>query len=139
MTDVRDTDEELERIRRRKLQALLEERRRREETQRAAEEKAQRRQRLIQAIFEPDALAYLERLRHSKPALATRIEDIAIYLFLRRQLVYKITKEGVIMVQRRLEGVSPRIMVKRRGEEAVSLYEAIKKDLNEQGGPSGSS
>jgi len=127
-------DEELARIRRRKLQALLEERRRREEARREVEARAERRQRLLRAIFEPGALAYLEKLKVSKPGLAARIEDIALYLFMRRQLVYRITREGVVAVQRRLEGVGPRIMVKRRGEEAVSLYEAVRRDLSERGG-----
>ena len=67
----------------------------------------------------------------TKPQLVRRIEDLAIALYLRRQLVDRIPKMGVILVQRKLEGVESKITVKRRGEEAVSFYEAVRKDLDE--------
>ncbi len=125
--------DELSIIRRRKLQAILKEKKQQEAVREIEEEQQQKRQRLIQEIFMPDAVSYLVELRQTKPHLAARIEDIAITLFLRRQLVRKIPKIGVLQVQRRLEGVEPKIMVKRRGEEAISFYESVRKDLEEQG------
>lgn len=127
-----DTDE-LSLIRRRKMQAILKEKKQLEAAKEVEEEQEQRRQLLLQEIFMPDAISYLTELKQTKPHLARRIEDIALTLFLQRQLVRKIPKIGVLQVQRRLEGVEPKIMVKRRGEEAVSFYESVRKDLEEQG------
>lgn len=124
--------DELARIRQRKLQALLEQQRRQEAAKHAEAEHAKEREKLVQTIFMPDAVAYLNQLRQSKPQLATQIEDIAIMLFSEQQLVEPIPKEGVQLVERRLEGVEPRITVKRRGKEAASLYEVVRKDLTEK-------
>lgn len=124
--------DELSLIRRRKLQAILKEKKQQEAAREVEEEQEQRRQQLLREIFMPDAFSYLVELRQTKPHLATRIEDIALSLFLRRQLVRKIPKIGVLQVQRRLEGVEPKIMVKRRGEDAISFYESVRKDLEEQ-------
>jgi len=126
-----DTDE-LARIRQRKLQALLEQQRRQEAAIQAEAEQAKEREKLIQAIFTPDAVAYLNQMQESRPQLATQIEDIAIMLFSEQQLVEPIPKAGVLLVERRLQGIEPRITVKRRGKEATSLYEVIRKDLTEK-------
>jgi DNA-binding TFAR19-related protein (PDSD5 family) len=126
-----DTDE-LTRIRQRKLQALLERQRQQEAAKQAVAEKAKEREKLVQAIFMPDAVTYLNQMRQTKPQLATQIEDIAIMLFSEQQLVEPIPKEGVQLVERRLEGVESRITVKRRGREATTLYETVRKDLTEK-------
>lgn len=123
--------DELTRIRRRKIQALVEEQRRQEAAKEVMASQEKEREKLVQAIFMPDAITYLADLRKNKPQLAARIEDIAILLYSRHQLIRQIPKMGVLLVQRRLEGVESRITVKRRGEEAVSLYEAVRKDLSE--------
>jgi DNA-binding TFAR19-related protein (PDSD5 family) len=124
--------DELKRIRERKLQALIAEQQRREAVNSVRIEREKERKQVVQAIFLPDALDYLEGLRKRKPDIANRIEDLAITLFLRRQLVNRIPKAGVLLVQRKLEGVEPKITVKRRGEDEVSFYEAVRKDLAEQ-------
>ena len=124
--------DELERIRRRKMQALIDAQRDREETKEVVDEREKERVKLVTALFMPDAIDYLNQLKNTKPQLVRRIEDLAIALYLRRQLVDRIPKMGVILVQRKLEGVEPKITVKRRGEEAVSFYEAVRKDLEEQ-------
>ena len=123
-----DSDE-LKRIRERKLQALIKDQERREEVKEEVEEREKEREKIIEALFLPDAVAYLEELKKTKPTLAHRIEDLAITLYLRKQLINRIPKTGVILVQRKLEGVEPKITVKRRGEDEVSFYEAVKKDL----------
>lgn len=126
----KDTDE-LARIRKRKMEALMQESQRREEIKTVAVEKDKEREHLIKTIFLPEAVTYLKELERAKPQVAKRIEDLAILLYLRRQLTMRIPKEGVVLVQRRLEGVEPKITVKRRGEDAVSFYEAVRKDLAE--------
>ncbi|MFX1561730.1 MAG: DNA-binding protein [Promethearchaeota archaeon] len=123
--------DELARIRQRKIHALVEEKRRQEVAKEAKAVQKKEREKLLRIIFMPDAIAYLEELRKSKPQLASRIEDIAILLYSQQQLPGQIPKMGVLLVQRRLEGVESRITVKRRGEDAVSLYEAVRKDLSE--------
>ncbi|MDO8055863.1 MAG: DNA-binding protein [Candidatus Hermodarchaeota archaeon] len=127
----KETDE-LKRIREQKMKALVQEQQRQEALKSVKADREKERDYLIKAIFLPDAVAYLEALHKTKPDIATRIEDIAITLFTRRQLITRIPKTGVILVQRKLEGVEPKITVKRRGEEEVSFYEAVRKDLAEQ-------
>ena len=87
------------------MQAILKQKKQQEAAKEVEEEQEQRRQLLLREIFMPDALSYLAELRDTKPHLARRIEDIALTLFLQRQLIRKIPKIGVLQVQRRLEGV----------------------------------
>lgn len=121
--------DELKRIRERKIQALLKEQKRLEAAKDAKVERDKERDQLVQTIFLPDAVTYLQELKKTKPEIATRIEELAIALFLRRQLFNRIPKTGVQLVQRKLEGIEPKITVKRRGEDEISFYEAVKKDL----------
>jgi DNA-binding TFAR19-related protein (PDSD5 family) len=121
--------DELKRIRERKMQALIKEQERRAAIKDEVEEREKEREQIIDALFLPDAVAYLKELKKNKPTIAHRIEELAIALYLRRQLINRIPKSGVILVQRKLEGVEPKITVKRRGEDEVSFYEAVKKDL----------
>lgn len=125
--------DELKRIRERKMQALIKEQERRAAIKDEVEEREKEREQIIDALFLPDAVAYLQELKKTKPTIAHRIEDLAIALYLRRQLINRIPKSGVILVQRKLEGVEPKITVKRRGEDEVSFYEAVKKDLAKKG------
>jgi DNA-binding TFAR19-related protein (PDSD5 family) len=128
----KDTDE-LKRIRERKMQALIKEQARREALKLENEERIKQREtkrgKIVEKLFLPDAVAYLNELKQTKPAVAERIADLAIALYMRGQLINRIPKTGVILVQRKLEGVEPKITVKRRGEDEVSFYEAVKKDL----------
>ncbi|MFX0167828.1 MAG: DNA-binding protein [Candidatus Hodarchaeota archaeon] len=124
--------EELKRIREQKLKALVQEQQRREALKEVKTQREKERDELIRLIFLPDAVTYLETLHKTKSELASRIEDIAITLYSRGQLFTRIPKTGVILVQRKLEGVEPKITVKRRGEDEVSFYEAVRKDLTEQ-------
>ncbi len=126
-----DKPDELARIRKRKIEALLKAKKQREEVEAASAERIKQREQILQAIFEPDAYTYLQELKTTKPQIANKIEDVALALYLRQQLLSPIPKMGVILVQRKLEGVEPTIKVKRRGEEAVSFYEAVRKDLAE--------
>ena len=124
--------DELKRLRERKIKALIKEQERREAIKDEVVEREKEREKIIEALFLPDAVAYLEELKKTKPIIAHRIEDLAIALYLRRQLINRIPKTGVILVQRKLEGVEPKITVKRRGEDEVSFYEAVKKDIANQ-------
>ncbi len=126
----KDADD-LKRIRERKIQALIKEQQRREAVKDAIAQREKEREQLIVALFLPDAVTYLKKLRETKPQIANRIEDLAIALYSRRHLINRIPKEGVLLVQRKLEGVEPKITVKRRGEDEVSFYEAVKKELAE--------
>jgi DNA-binding TFAR19-related protein (PDSD5 family) len=123
---------ELKRLRERKMKALIKEQERREAVKDEVVEREKEREKIIEALFLPDAVAYLEELKKTKPIIAHRIEDLAITLYVRRQLINRIPKTGVILVQRKLEGVEPKITVKRRGEDEVSFYEAVKKDITKQ-------
>jgi DNA-binding TFAR19-related protein (PDSD5 family) len=114
------------------MKALVQEQQRQDALKSVKAEREKEREYLIKAIFLPDAVDYLKSLRKTKPLLAARIEDLAITLYTRRQLITRIPKTGVLLVQRKLEGVESKITVKRRGEDEVSFYEAVRKDLTKQ-------
>ncbi len=127
--------DELEKIKQRKLRQILKraeqmqstKTKMEEETKERAAEVKKARMQILSRILEPDANKYLTRLRDSKPEIAQRIENIIISLFLQKQLIY-VSKVQIRALERRLEGVEPSIMVKRRGKKMKSLSDAIRKE-----------
>ncbi len=127
--------DELEKIKQRKLKQLLERAERMQSTKAKLEEKQKEqaaevmkaRMQILSRILEPDANKYFARLRGSKPEIAQRIENIILSLFLQKQLI-SVSKVQIRAIERRLEGVEPSIMVKRRGKKIKSLSDAIRKE-----------
>ena len=127
--------EELEKIKQRKLKQMLE---RAEQMQSAKakldEEQKERAAKVIEArlqilsrVLEPEAHKYFTYLRDTKPAIAQQIESIIISLFLQEKLV-SASKVQIRALERRIEGVEPSIMVKRRGKKEESLSDAIRRE-----------
>lgn len=127
--------DELEKIKQRKLRQILERAEQMQstkaklekETKEQATEVKKARMQILSRILEPDANKYLAQLRDSKPEIAQRIENIILSLFLQKQLI-SVSKVQIRALERRLEGVEPSIMVKRRGKKMKSLSDAIRKE-----------
>ncbi|MFQ6123271.1 MAG: DNA-binding protein [Candidatus Heimdallarchaeota archaeon] len=127
--------DELEKIKQRKLKQILERAEQMQSTKVKLEEEQKERtaevmkarMQIFSRILEPDAKKYLAQLRSNKPKIAQRIENIILTLFLKKQII-SVSKVQIRALERRLEGVKPSIMVKRRGKEMKSLSDAIRKE-----------
>lgn len=125
------SDDELEAIKRRKMMELMQKylaQKQQEETQEdAQEELAEKKEMVLRYVMLPDALSYLENLRKTKPKIVEQIEDAIIVLVAYRRLQRKINKIDIMRIERKLEGVEPRIMFKKRGEDhAIDIEEKLK-------------
>ncbi len=126
-----DDDAELERIRRRKMEALLAREKKLREQQESKQKVDNERQKLLQRFLAPDAASYLEGLRKTQPAIAKRIEDVFLYLIVYRGVRQMFSQLDVRYVERQIKGEGPRIRIQRDGEVSdFSEYvrEAIHKD-----------
>lgn len=127
--------DELEKIKQRKLKRLLERAEKRqamkekeEEVQQAKETRVKEaRSYILARTLDPEASDYLAHLKTTKPDIAQQIESIIVTLVIQRRLNY-VTKVYIRALERRIEGVEPSILVKRRGKEAETLSDAIRKD-----------
>ncbi|MFX0068019.1 MAG: DNA-binding protein [Promethearchaeota archaeon] len=119
--------DELERIKKKKLMELMKEAEKREREEEKQKEVDSRKDQILKTVCMPDAYSYLESLRRAKPITANGIERIIIYLTTQRRLEGKVTKTGVMILERRIEGVEPKIRIKHRGEDLVDLSEKLRK------------
>jgi DNA-binding TFAR19-related protein (PDSD5 family) len=120
--------DELERIRQKKLEEL---RRQAVERQKLEEDKkkaGEAKKRILIAVLEPEASQYLEELRGRDAATANEIEDIVLRAVLSRQLKYKLEAVDIEGLERRIKGIEPRIVIKRRGKDEIDLNEKLKED-----------
>nr|MDO8100142.1 hypothetical protein [Candidatus Njordarchaeota archaeon] len=83
---------------------------------------------ILVAALELDAAQYLEELRGKDAATAAEIEDIVLRAVLNRQLKYKLEAVDVEALERRIKGIEPKIVIKRRGRAEIDLNEKLKED-----------
>ena len=125
------SDDELEAIKRRKMlklmQKTLAQKQQKEKQGNAQKELAEKKQMVLGYVMLPEALSYLEHLRKAKPKIAEQIEDAIIMLVAYRRLQRRLTKIDVMRIERRLEGVEPRIVYKKKGEDKpIDIEEKLK-------------
>jgi DNA-binding TFAR19-related protein (PDSD5 family) len=120
--------DELERIKLKKLEELRRhaaERQKQEEDKKKAEEAKKK---ILVAVLEPEAARYLGELRGRDAATATEIEDIIMRAVLTRELKYRLEAVDLEALERRIKGIEPRIVIKRRGRDEVDFDEKLKED-----------
>nr|MDO8132592.1 hypothetical protein [Candidatus Njordarchaeum guaymaensis] len=120
--------DELERIKLKKLEEL---RRQAAERQKLEEDKkkvGETKKKILVAVLVPEATQYLEELRRRDAATAAEIEDIVLRAVLSRQLKYKLEAVDVEALERRIKGIEPKIVIKRRGRDEIDLNEKLKED-----------
>jgi programmed cell death protein 5 len=125
------SDEELEAIKRRKMMELMQknlaQKQEKEKQENAQSEQAERKEMVLKYVLLPDGLNYLKSLRDTKPQIAEQIEDAIIVLVAQRKIQRKLDKIDIMRAERKLEGVEPRIMYKKRGEDhPVDIEEKLK-------------
>jgi len=127
--------DELEKIKQRKLKKFLE-RAKKIQSMKEKEKEIQQEQEsrvrearsyILEKTLDPEASNYLAQIRTAKPDTAKQIESIIVTLVLQRRLAY-VTKVDIRALERRIEGVEPSILVKRRGKETETLSDAIRKE-----------
>ncbi|MHA1578277.1 MAG: DNA-binding protein [Candidatus Freyarchaeota archaeon] len=127
------SDDELEAIKRRKMlelmQKTLAKKQQKENAQKdnAQKELVEKKQMVLGYVMLPEALSYLEHLRKAKPKIAEQIEDAVIMLVAYRRLQRRLTKIDIMRIERKLEGVEPRIVYKKKGEDKpIDIEERLK-------------
>ncbi len=137
MTD----DDELEKIRKKRLeqfqkrlvnakeeeskQKLLEEERKKKEG-----ETEEAKLKIMKAVLESDAyIYYINELKPKYPKVAERITETLIYLISQNQLRSKLSRNDLIVLQRKILGIGPTIKVKFQGDEKpVELSKKLKEE-----------
>ncbi|RLG61221.1 hypothetical protein DRN86_00465 [Candidatus Geothermarchaeota archaeon] len=106
------SDEELERIMRKKLlkyMRMIELSKRKAEEEKRIKEKKEK---ILRGILTEKAYDYLLNLRKSQAKVAEQVENIVLYLFLNDQLTEKLTEIDLMYLKRKLTGETGRIYVK---------------------------
>lgn len=126
------SDDELELIRSRKLLEMMKTAAKKPAVEQRKSEKDKlegEKERLFAVVLTAEAKRYLDKLRAGKPAVAEKIENAIVYIFANRLINRKLTEIDIMKMERKVEGVEPKIMIKRRGEDkSLDLAEALKKD-----------
>lgn len=143
--DDASTEDELDRIKRRKMAEILRLQKQREEQearvarhQKSLEEK---RAWLLEYILQPSAQQYLAQVRTRNPGLAQRIENMIVtpQVLAQLDLLLQLIRIGrlprniipvteIQYLERKILGVKSKITVKKRGEDHVDLSSFLSQD-----------
>lgn len=111
-----DDESELAMIRRKKMAELMA----REKEQKAERERKMKvdveRGKLLKRFLEPDAFAYLERLKQSEPDVGSKVEEIVLYLVVNQGIREMFGQTEIVYIERQVKGEEPKIRVERDGE-----------------------
>ena len=128
-------DKELDSLREKRKRELLSQSIKKELEQKKREEELQKiKSRQVKAtmivnqVLEPDAIAYMDWLTKNNPYVAQTIKDTIILLINKKMLRKPLSKIDIMKIERELTGQESSIKVKKRGKEAESLDEKLKKD-----------
>ncbi len=121
-------EDELERLRHKKLAGMMkrvEEEKKKEELKKS---KGDPKDQFLKALLLPDAYDYYKtQILPQRPYIATKIVEVLQYLVTTENLQTKITKEEIILIDRKLSGTGPSIRIKRSGEDFSDISTALKK------------
>ena len=128
-------DKELDSLREKRKRELLSQSIKKELEQKKREEELQKiKSRQVKAtmivnnVLEPDAIAYMDWLTKNNPYVAQTIKDTIILIINKKMLRKPLSKIDIMKIERELTGQESSIKVKKRGKEAESLDEKLKKD-----------
>lgn len=139
-----DTDEvednELERIRKKKMQELLNKKKQQEQTQQHRSSLEEKVDFVLKTVLEPAAYQHLNQLKENEPNVYQYVrqelvgQDVVqnidlLIMLIRRQggVPQKIPRDVIRYLERKAKGVKSKIQVK-RGDEMMDLGSYIKKD-----------
>jgi DNA-binding TFAR19-related protein (PDSD5 family) len=124
--------DELERIKLRKMEEMrrqIEQKKKLDQDQKKMDENKKK---IFVAVLEPDAYQYFEGLKKRDAATAEEIENLVLKLALGRQLRYKLEAIEIEALERKIKGVEPRIVIKRRGGDEIDLTEKLKSEREDE-------
>jgi DNA-binding TFAR19-related protein (PDSD5 family) len=142
MNDEKEKDDqhELNKIRMKKLQAMMDAQKQKEETQKQSSSLQDKIDFVLRVVLAPDAYEYLKKLEESDPNVYQRIYnelisqdvvqniDYLVYMIQRRGGVpRKIPKDVIVYLERQIKGIKSRIKVK-RGDDIMDLGSYLTKD-----------
>ncbi len=142
MNDKKEKDDqhELNKIRMKKLQAMMDAQKQKEETQKQSSSLQDKIDFVLRVVLAPDAYEYLKKLEESDPNVYQRIYnelishdvvqniDYLVYMIQRRGGVpRKIPKDVIVYLERQIKGIKSRIKVK-RGDDIMDLGSYLTKD-----------
>ncbi len=128
--------DELEAIRRKKMQELM----RRLQTKEEEKEKKKipksqdiRRavEEIMKNILDDEAYEYLKSVEKVSPEIADKIKIVVINAFRFGYINHILTRPEIRIIERKITGEEGKIFIKRRGEEMVDLSKAIREKLSE--------
>jgi programmed cell death protein 5 len=96
--------DELEELRKRRLQSLQSDLQQRLQESQQREQEELQRQSLLQRLLEPKSRERLARLRLANPELAEKAENVILYLYQSGQLKGKVTDDQLKLLLEKLAG-----------------------------------
>jgi DNA-binding TFAR19-related protein (PDSD5 family) len=124
--------DELERIKLKKLEEMKRQIEQRQKLEQDKKKLDENKKKILVAVLEPDAYLYFEELRKRDLATAEEIENLVIKLALNRQLKYRLEAIEIEALERKIKGVEPRIVIKRRGGEEIDLTEKLRRETDNE-------
>lgn len=136
----KDEEHELNKIRMKKLQAMMDAQKRKEAAQEESASLSDKINFVLRVVLSPEAYDYLNKLKEKEPNVYRRIHnelisqdviqniDYLIYIIQKRGGVSRrIPKEVIIYLERQIKGVKSSIKVK-RGDDIMDLGSYLTKD-----------
>jgi len=105
-----------------------------QETKERQEKVKVERSKILKRFLEIDASKYLEQLAEHEPHIASKIEDIILYLVTYRGIRQIFSQLDIRYIERQVKGEEPKIRVQRDGEMSdfgAYVREALKKNGEE--------
>lgn len=123
-----EEQDELKRLRHKKMAQMM----KRIDTQKKEEElkktKTDKTDKFLTILMMPDALNYYKtQILPHRPLIAKRILEILQYLVQTENLQSKLTKEELIIIDRKLSGIGPNIKIKRSGKEYTDIATELRR------------
>ncbi len=122
--------DELERIKMRKMEELRRQMDLKRKLEQDKKKTGETKKKILTVALEPAAFQYLEELRKRDEPTAEEIENVIIRLVLNQQLKYRLEAIDIEALERRIKGIEPKIVIKRRGAEEIDLTDKLKQDAD---------
>ncbi|MHA1147637.1 MAG: hypothetical protein ACTSR8_05285 [Promethearchaeota archaeon] len=134
-------EHELEKIRLKKMQALIEAKKRQEAAQNQVNSVYQKIDYVLKAVLHPDAYSYLQRIKESEPRVyqyiynelitpevIQSIDYLASVILQRGGVPKRIPLDVIIFLERKAKGIKGKIQVKRGDGEMMDLGSFLTKE-----------
>ncbi|TFF96175.1 MAG: hypothetical protein EU544_01190 [Promethearchaeota archaeon] len=136
-----DEEHELEKIRMKKMQALMEAKKRQEQAQNQVSSIYQKIEYVLRAVLSPDAYSHLNRLKENEqkvynyiinelitPDVIQSIDYLVSVISQRGGVPRRIPRDVIIFLERQAKGIKGKIQVKRGDGDMMDLGSYLTKD-----------